>query len=295
MKSVSAIIISYQGIDFIADCVTTLKSALGRYDHEIIVVDNHSTDGTVEYIVANHPDVRLIINPVNRGFAFAINQGIAAATKSFLWLLNQDLRFRTGCLDALFACRDSLERPGVIGPRLVGFDGKLQRSCRRFPRYHHLLFELTGLAYLFPQSRWFNGWKMGEFDHTVSLSVDQPMGAVMLVGRDMIDEIGVFDESFGIFFNDVDFCRRAREAGYTNHYCAEAVVEHFVGGSVSRRKAKMVWLSHAAMFRYFLKQEKAVPSTPLRLVRLPLAYLAGAALVAAAVPRSLYHLIRKLI
>jgi len=289
-KGISAVVISFHGREFIPDCLNTLKADLAACEHEIIVVDNHSTDGTVEYIETNHPDVILIRNDRNRGFARAVNQGIEAARHELLWLLNQDIRIRPGCLAALVACNDRLERPGVIGPKLVGFDGLLQRQCRRFPRYPYLFFELTGLAYLFPRSSLFNGWKMGEFDHATSRPVDQPMGAAMLVERRCIDRVGALDESFGIFFNDVDFCRRLQQAGYTNYYCAQAVIEHFAGGSVSRQKPKMVWLSHFGLFRYLQKWEwQSHRPAWLRLARLPLLYLTGLALLLAAVPRSIYH------
>ncbi len=294
--SISAVVIVYHGMEFIRDCLDSLKSDLADYTHEIIVVDNHSTDGTIDFIEQHHPDVRLIKNTHNLGFARAINQGIAAARHEMLWLLNQDIRIRAGCLDALLGCHDRLDRPGVIGPRMVGFDGVLQKNCRRFPRYHHLLFELTGLAYLFPRSRLFNGWKMGEFDHDSSCPVEQPMGAAMLVSRSAVDDIGLLDESFGIFFNDVDFCRRLHDAGYINYYCADGVIEHHVGGSVSKRKPSMVWRSHSGMFRYFLKQERTRDGAALtKLLRRPLPYAAGLLLMLAAVPRSGYHLLRKII
>lgn len=291
--SVSAIVISYNGARFIADCLATLKADLADYPHEIIIVDNHSTDGAVEYIRQHHPDVILIRNDANLGFARAVNQGIEAAHHEYLWILNQDIRIRPGCLAALLVCAATLDRPGVIGPRYVGFDGRPQYPCRRFPRYHHLLFEMTGLAYLFRRSRLFNGWKMGDFDHAGSRPVEQPMGAAMLVARSAIADVGPMDESFGIFFNDVDFCRRLQEAGYVNYYCVDGLIEHYVGGSVSRRKARMVWLSHIAMFRYFKKWERRRRANGLvRFLRAPLPYIVGFWLILAAIPRSIYHYYR---
>jgi GT2 family glycosyltransferase len=293
---ISAVIITYHGIDFIRDCLDSLKADLADYRYEIIVVDNYSRDGTVEFIEQNHPEVQIIKNRGNLGFARAVNQGIEAARYEILWLLNQDIRIEQGCLAALLRCHDGLDRPGVIGPRMVGFDGRIQKNCRRFPRYHHLLLELSGLAYLLPRSRFFNGWKMGEFDHTASRPVEQPMGAAMLVSRNCIEDVGTLDESFGIFFNDVDFCRRLQDAGYVNYYCADGVIEHHIGGSVSRHKPKMVWLSHYGMYRYFLKQERMRSGPAItRFIRRPLPYVAGLLLMLAAIPRSLYHLLRKII
>ncbi|MCP4567701.1 MAG: glycosyltransferase family 2 protein [FCB group bacterium] len=293
---ISAVIISYHGIDFIADCLNSLKADLEGYEHEIIVVDNHSTDGTLEYIEKHHPEIKLIKNASNAGFAKAVNQGIDAARYKTLWLLNQDIRIRKGCLDALLNCMQKLERPGMVGPKLVGFDSRLQKFCRRFPGYRHLFCELSGLSRLFPRSRLFNGWKMGDFDHLESRPVQQPMGAAMLVPREAINVVGRMDESFGIFFNDVDFCRRLHEAGYENFYCAEAVIEHFGGGSISRQKPKMIWLSHLAMFRYFRKWERRRKAPfVVKVLRTSLAWLAGGMLVLAAGLRSLYHYLKSFI
>jgi len=290
---VSAIVISYNGFRFIPDCLSSLNADLGDRPHEIIIVDNHSTDGALEYIEQHYPEAILIKNDGNLGFARAVNQGIEAARHDYLWILNQDIRIRIGCLEALMGCAEKLSRPGVIGPRYVGFDGRLQSSCRRFPRYHHLFFELTGLAYLFPRSHLFNGWKMGDFDHATAAPVEQPMGAAMLISRPAVAEIGMMDESFGIFFNDVDFCHRLQEAGYVNYYCVDGVIEHYVGGSVSRQKARMIWWSHMSMYRYMKKWEKRRQGNPLiRLLRTPLPYLAGLLLILAAIPRSIYHYYR---
>ena len=290
---ISAVVISYHGIEFIAGCLKSLKADLDGFEHEIIIVDNNSTDGTLEYIEKCHEDVTLIKNETNRGFARAVNQGIDASRYEMIWILNQDIRIRRGCLEALLDCAEGLENPGMIGPRLVGFDGELQRFCRRFPRYHHLLFELTGLSRLFSRSAFFNGWKMGDFDHLASGPIEQPMGAAMLVPRKAVDTVGRLDESFGIFFNDVDFCRRLHEAGLVNYYCFEAIIEHYGGGSVSKQKPKMVWLSHLAMFKYFRKWERRRKAPFLtKAVGHVLAWLAGILLILTAIPRSLFHLLK---
>ncbi|MCK5125783.1 MAG: glycosyltransferase family 2 protein [candidate division Zixibacteria bacterium] len=294
--SISAIVISYHGMEFVPDCLKTLAENLKGYDNEIIVIDNHSTDGTVEFIEENYPAIKLIKNRTNAGFAKAVNQGLQITDNDYVWILNQDIRISNGCLNSLIACYEQLPNPGMIGPRLVGFDGKLQRFCRRFPRYHHLLFELIGLSFLFPDSKLFNGWKMGDFDHCHSRSVPQPMGAAMLLKRECINNIGLMDESFGIFFNDVDYCERLEIAGYRNYYCCEAVLEHYQGGSVSRQKPKMVWLSHGGMFKYFVKYEKRRRSGRFsRIIRLPLSLIAGLLLFISAIPRSVYHWLRKFI
>ncbi len=297
-RTISTVIVTYNGRRFIEDCLRTVNDDLSECTSEIIVVDNNSTDGTREFIEENHPDIHLIINHDNYGFARAMNQGIEVAQYEFLWLLNQDIRVGNGTVRGLLRCYDELvtnkkNRPGVIGPQLVGFDGNHQKYCRRFPRYHHLFFELTGLSRLFSRSRLFNGWKMGDFDHLSSRAVEQPMGSAMLLHRSCITEVGGFDESFPIFFNDVDLCRRLVEAGYTNYFCTEAVVAHYHGGAVRQRRPSMIWRSHSSMARYFFKWEKRCYGLLLRLLRLPLPVVAWLALMVSAIPRSLYHLLRK--
>lgn len=293
--SISAVVIAYHGMQFISDCLRTLKEDIKEFCHEIIVIDNASTDGTVEFIEANHPDIRLITNDTNTGFAPAVNQGIKACRYDYIWLLNQDIRIRPGCLSALLQCHAALDRPGIVGPRLVGFDGKLQKFCRRLPGMRDAMFNLFGLAGLFPRSRLFNGWKMGDFDHLSSRPVPQPMGAAMLVHQSCVDDIGLMDESFVIFMNDVDYCERLIEAGYTNYYCYDAVIEHYQGGSTKRHKPKMIWLSHLGLYAYFRKVENKRPSKLVQVLRRPLLYAAGLILILFAIPRSLYHALRKVI
>lgn len=216
-QSITAIVISYRGMEFIPDCLKTLSAELSQYQHDIIVVDNGSDDGSIEFIKINYPEINLIANDANIGFAKAVNQGIKVAEGDYLWILNQDIRIQAGCLKNLLQCHGNLDKPGVIGPRFVGFDGSLQKCCRRFPRYHHLLGEFTGLNFLFKKSSFFNGWKMGDFDHLSSRPFEQSMGAAMLLSRRVVERTGLMDEKFGMFFNDVDYCRRIEASGCVNY------------------------------------------------------------------------------
>jgi hypothetical protein len=135
----------------------------------------------------------------------------------------------------------------------VGFDGVLQYSARAFPRYRFVIYKALLLERLFPKSQEFGGWKMTWFDHESEMAVEQPMGSAMLVPRWVIEEIGMLDESFPIFFNDVDLCRRMHDAGFVLLYYPKAVIEHFVGGSTRRRPTRMVIESHRSLYRYLRK------------------------------------------
>ncbi|MFH1698967.1 MAG: glycosyltransferase family 2 protein [Candidatus Zixiibacteriota bacterium] len=293
---ISAVIISYNGKDYISDCLRTLQDNIREYCHEIIIIDNNSTDGTLEIIENGFTDVCLAKNSENLGFAKAVNQGISRAQYEYIWMLNQDIRIKSGCLQTLLNYYSDHGDAGMVGPRFVGFDGILQKYCRRFPRYHHVLFELCGLSRVFPCSKLLNGWKMGDFNHLSSAVIEQPMGAAILIKRDRIDNVGMLDESFPIFLNDVDLCKRLWMDGYRNYYCYDAVIEHYGGASVSRQKPKMVWLSHLSLINYFAKYEKLDRSKwPVKMARYLLLGVVSLLIFVAAIPRSAYHLIRKII
>lgn len=273
---ISAIIISFNGMQFLPDCLRTLTDDLASLDHEIIVVDNGSNDGSVEFTKSTYPAVRVIENGKNLGFARAVNIGLKEARGQYFYVLNQDLRFPKGTASRLLTRLKADEQIGLIGPKYVGFDGKLQWSARAFPSYRHVFYRALFLDRLFPRHREFAGWRMGWFDHESEMSVDQPMGAVMLIPREVVEKVGYLDESFPILFNDVDYCRRIKQAGYRLLYYPEAVVEHFVGGSTRKRPVKLRITSHVALYRYLKKYARPV--------EYPLLWLSGLALWIGLVP-----------
>ncbi len=274
---ISAIVISYHGERFLAECLATLKSDLEGYSHEIIIVDNGSTDRSLEIVKSVAPDAKIIAHSSNLGFARGVNAGIMAARGGNLWILNQDIRIRKGCLEALLKKLQSDSNIGMVGPKFVGFDGVLQYSARALPRHRFIIYKALLLDRFFPKSRTFGAWKMTWFNHEIQMQVEQPMGAAMLVPRTVIDKAGLLDESFPIFFNDVDFCRRMRDAGYALWYCPSGVIEHFVGGSTRRRPTKMVIESHKSLYRYLKKYARPH--------EYPLLWMCGLLLLAGLMPR----------
>lgn len=282
---ISAIIIAFNGIKFLPDCLTTLTADLAGIFAEIIVVDNGSRDGSAEFVAKNFPSVHVIANGENVGFARGVNMGVKSAHGEYLYVLNQDLRFRAGATSALL---DRIKRDasvGMIGPKYVGFDGRLQHSARAFPTYKHVFYEMLLLSRIFPHSREFGSWRMSWFDHERERFVDQPMGSVMLIPRSVLEKAGLFDESFPIFFNDVDFCRRLKAAGYKRLYYPEAVVEHYVGGSTRTRPLRMKYESHRSMYRYLHKYA--------RWYEYPVLWLCGILLLIAVLPAAIIASRRK--
>ena len=268
---ISAVIILWNGMKFIPDCMRTLSEELQPFRHEIIIVDNGSHDGSPEFIEQNYPNVTLIHNGANLGFARAVNQGFETGTGEYYYILNQDLRFGHGATSRLLARLKQDESIGMIGPKFIYFDGGTQRSVRSFPTYRHVLYRALFLDRVFPDHPKFGSWRMGYFDHEKEAFVDQPMGAVMLIPRKVVEEIGGMDERFPILFNDVDFCRRLAIAGYKRLYFPEAVVEHYVGASTSTMPVRIRIISHTSMYRYMRKYARPI--------ELPLLWLCGALLM----------------
>jgi GT2 family glycosyltransferase len=253
LPEVSAIVIVYNGIEFLPECLRTLTEDLKFTSHELILVDNGSMDGSAEYIKQHYPQVTLVENGANLGFAPAVNIGLEKAHGEYLYILNQDLRFRPGTARTLLERLKTEPELGMIGPGYVYFDGRPHNSARALPTYRHVFYRALLLDRLFPHHREFSHWRMGWFDHKEEAYVDQPMGAVMLMPRAVVEKLGPMDETFPILFNDVDYCRRMKDAGYRLLYYPKAVVEHHVGASTSKRPYRMKVISHFSMYRYLRK------------------------------------------
>ncbi len=278
---ISVIIISYDGIDFINDCISSVIDSLESTAFEVIVVDNGSVDGSVELIRDKYPQVRVIKNESNLGFARAVNQGLEIARGEFILILNQDTKIMNKAIPKLAVGMKRDSKIGTIGPKFISSDGTLQNSARSFPRYRDLFYVFSGLACLFPESKIFSNWKMGWFDHQTEKTIDQPIGAALMIRREVFMKVGYFDTNFPLFFNDVDYCRRVKQAGYENLYYPEAVVMHHVGASTGKRKAAMIMESHRAMYKYFRKYNR-------NLFTRPILYFWGALLFVSACIRAVF-------
>ena len=227
MARVAIVIVTYNSADEIGGCLDAL-SGLG--DVEIVVVDNASSDGTPE-VVAGH-GVRLIASGRDAGFAAAVNTGVRATTAPFILLLNPDAHLVSG-LDALTACFDK-PRAGVAGGLLVGGDGRPQAGfmARNLPSATTLIFEVLGINRLWPRNRvnWHYRCKGIDFLSSATLSAtraEQPAGAFLMFPRAVWTRLGGFDERFWpIWFEDVDFCARVREAGLEGWFEPKAVARH---------------------------------------------------------------------
>lgn len=169
---------------------------------------------------------------------------------------------------------------GALGPKLLNPDKTVQPSVREFPTFSILIWEFSGLSRLFPKSRIFGRWRMGYFAFDQTREVDQPMGSCLMLRRETLEGVGVLDESFPMFFNDVDLCYRIKNAGWKIYFFPKAEIIHQKGASTHQVKRKMIWLSHLAFFRFFRKHKTGLANRLLLyLLYIPLFFSALARIV----------------
>jgi GT2 family glycosyltransferase len=237
------------------DLVRALESLPGGgiEDYEIIVVDNASTDGSAELIRAHFPQVQLIQNSENVGFACAHNQALRISQGKFHLLLNPDATVHSDALRLLLEFLQSEPRAGAVGPKLLNADGTIQYSCRHFPSFGAGLFRNTFLGRLFPNNRYSRGYLMADWDHASPREVDWLSGAALCIRRETLDTVGLLDENFFMYCEDVDWCYRAQQAGWKIFYLPIAAITHLIGRSSDQRPLAMVRQFHRSMAYFFRK------------------------------------------
>jgi N-acetylglucosaminyl-diphospho-decaprenol L-rhamnosyltransferase len=236
--SLCIVIVSYNVRDLLRDCLRTLA------DQRVIVVDNASADGSAAMVRTEFPTVELIANTDNRGFAAACNQGIATSTEDFVLILNPDTLVTAAALRKLSDIMQAEPRTGACGPRILNPNGSLQPSCRRFPTLPRLLLDEFSFGKLFPRSKFFGDYRMTWWAHDEPREVDQLMGAALLLRRKALEQVGVFDERFFMYFEEVDLCVRLHNAGWKILFVPDAQVMHH-GGQSARQE-----LPEATLYRY---------------------------------------------
>jgi N-acetylglucosaminyl-diphospho-decaprenol L-rhamnosyltransferase len=225
---VAVVVVTYDALPWIENCLDSVRGV------ETVVVDNGSSDGTVEFVRERYPDVRLVESE-NRGLGAGWNIGIRETTTTYVLLLNADAWMTEGSLDRLVDFADGRARAAVVGPRLLNLDGTLQRSVRGFPTVWRLATEYLFLRKLAPRSSALNAFYAGGFDHDEVRSVEVVMGACMLLRREAVDEVGECDEDYFLFSEETDWCFRFREAGWEVVFFPGAECVHVRGASHSGR------------------------------------------------------------
>jgi len=261
----SILIVTYNSAGSIEICVRAL---VHDPNWEIIIIDNASQDQTVQLIKKHQPRVRLVQNSSNAGFAAAVNQGVRTAQGDILLVLNPDCVAREGTLDRL---AEIFIDPKVmtVGGLLIGPDGQPQKGfvLRRFPTLARMLSEIFLLNRVWPSNPWNRRYRCLELDYAKGQEADQPAGACLAFRREVWQRVGGFDESFfPVWFEDVDFCRRIRDAGMKILYSPKVLFTHVGAHSVGLLpyvERQLYW--YANLQRYFRKHHLALELSVLRL------------------------------
>jgi GT2 family glycosyltransferase len=250
--NISIIILSWNTKEYLHKCLTSFGHRLDSKHYEIIVIDNASADGSAEMVQKHFPRVKLIVNSTNTGYAAGNNQGIRMAQGNHILLVNSDIEVIENAPEVMADFLDRNGSYGAVATRMIQADGSVQKSCTRFPTLATLfLFDIdrNNLLRHTPPVR---KYLMREFDHVSSMDVEQPPAAFFMITRKTRTAVGLLDEQFFLFFNDVDYCKRIAESGYRIRYLAEAVVVHHGGKSVARETSyRTQW--YIGRYRYYRK------------------------------------------
>jgi N-acetylglucosaminyl-diphospho-decaprenol L-rhamnosyltransferase len=246
------VVVNHNAGSYLARCLDSVATAAGDVRTDVVIVDNDSSDGSVDRVTERHPEVRVIRNPRNAGFARAANQGLEATDAPFVLLLNPDAEVIGGTLGALVKVARERPRAGAIGVLVRNPDGTLQPSARRVPG----LAEALGHAFLGPLWRdnpWTRSYTMADWDRTTEREVEWVSGSAVLLRCSALDEVGLFDEGYFMYVEDVDLCTRLRMAGWQVLFSPELEVVHQIGVSTKGQRGRMAFAHSDSIYRYFCK------------------------------------------
>lgn len=250
--AVSIVIVNWNTRDILRDCLISIARET-QQPHEVIVVDNASSDGSADLVRDEFPDVRLIANDANRGFAAANNQGLEIARGDNLLLLNPDTIILNGAIDTMLDWLAQHPDVGCVGCQVLEDEDTIQRTCFADPGPGNLALSEFGLRRLSPQNRFLSHAEYGNWDRRSEREVDVVSGMFMLVPRRVFEAVGLLDEAFFVYSEEADWCRRIRDAGWRCVFAPEAQILHLDGGGkstvqirsrmfVQMQKSKMIYL-----------------------------------------------------
>jgi GT2 family glycosyltransferase len=246
----SVIIVNYNVKYFLEQCLCSVQKAIttAGVDTEVIVIDNHSRDNSLGYLTPLFPCVKFVANDENVGFTKACNQGFTLSSGKYVLFLNPDTIIPEDCFSKCVAFFQGHNDAGAVGVRMLDGHGRfLKESKRAFPSPVTSLFKLFGFARLFPKSKVFSKYHLGNLDETKNHEVDVLAGAFIMVRRELLQRLNGFDEAFFMYGEDVDLSYRIQKMGYRNYYLAESSILHFKGESTKKRSLHYVRTFYSAM------------------------------------------------
>jgi GT2 family glycosyltransferase len=251
----SICIVTYKVRDLLRDCLNSIYAQPPAFPFEIIVVDNHSEDGTIAMLRQEYPQVRLQENPRNEGYTRPMNQALKAGCGQYLIQLNPDTLVQPEMFDRLVQFMEAHPEAGICTPKVFNRDGTMQKQCRRSAaRPWDAFTYFSGLSRRYPNDRRFAGYLMTYLDENEVNEVEAVSGSCMFIRRAVISQIGHLDELFFAYQEDADFCFRARVAGWKIYYVPQAQIIHFGGlGGARVEVYRSIYEWHRSYFLYYRK------------------------------------------
>ncbi|GAK57086.1 undecaprenyl-phosphate glucose phosphotransferase [Candidatus Vecturithrix granuli] len=246
-------LVNYKTTDLLLKCLESIQQQKIHADYRIVVIDNNSQDGGMEYVKKAYPEIVLIENGTNNGYAIAVNQAIRLFDSDYILLLNPDIEVKPGAIDALVKFMDATPDVGITGGKLFYPDGRLQYSCRTFFSLPVILYRRTFLGKLFPESSVLKRHLMADWDHETLRDVDWVLGACMLIRRSALKDVGLMDERFFLYFEDVDWCYRMKKGGWRVCYLPQAKMIHHHRRESANGMNKTLFFHIMSMFHFYDK------------------------------------------
>lgn len=224
---ISFIIVNWNTKDLLRGCLDSIAKTVGSLPHEIVVVDNASSDGSADMLAREYPSVRLIANSENRGFGAANNQGFAVMQGKYALLINTDAVLTKGAVDKLWRFAEAHPRAAIVCGQLLNADGSKQNSIAAFPTLLTLCTNTSLLEYLFP-----GRYPSKRYNHKEPLEIESAIGACMMIRKKALDDVSFFDERYFFFFEETDLAFAMKRAGWKVYQVPDALIYHFQGKSI---------------------------------------------------------------
>ena len=286
MHDLGIVIVNWNTCDYLERCLETVFASEGDFSYRVVVVDNHSDDKSASMVRDKFPQADLIVNDENLGYPRANNVGlrhlgyqgkhdVSVSAPRYALLLNPDTELPATALYNMIQFMDARPDVGVAGPKLILKDGSLDKACRRgFPTPLVSFYHYSGLAKLFPKNERFGRYNMTFADENEELEVDSVVGAYMQVRKEAITAVGLLDEIFFMYGEDLDWAYRITRAGYKVWYYPKVVVHH-IKRAASRQSAKAQFEFWRAMLIFYRKHFRQTTSMPIHIMILSALLMKG--------------------
>jgi len=252
---ISFCIVNLNAKNYLRDCLISIPSSTNATNYEIIVVDNNSNDGSVQFILEKYPNIILIVNQRNEGYTKAMNFALKKSKGRYKVILNPDAELTTDSIDVLIDHLELDKDIGIIGPKVINGDGSFQKSCRRgIARPISVFSYFFGLSERYPSNQRFTGYHLNHLDENEINEVSGVSGSCMVFRDVIINDIGYFDERYFAYQEDSDYCLMAMNKGWKVYYNPNSIVKHHGGrGGANSVRSKAIFEWHRSYVKYYFK------------------------------------------